>query len=147
MKRSVVQFYVEYCVILYVGHNYADKVRCGVGSIMTRYRDDKGDETEEPFNSVHPNSSARIMHERRVEIIFLSPSRTADENNVGVGQEMVLPCPYVSASQERLVFFHSTRSSNSDKHIRERERREKLHGKLESIEQRRLQFAVKKRER
>lgn len=34
-----------------------------VGSIMTRYRDDKGDETEEPFNSIHPNSSARMMRE------------------------------------------------------------------------------------
>lgn len=67
-----------------------------VGSIITRYRDDKGDETEEAFNSAHPNSSAQMMCERRVEIIFLSPSRTADENNVRVGQEMVLPCPCVS---------------------------------------------------
>lgn len=34
-------------------------------------------------------------YEKRVGIIFLSPSRTADENNVRVGQEMVLPCPRV----------------------------------------------------
>lgn len=92
------------------------------GSIMTR--DDKGDKTDQaPFNSVHPNSSVRMTLERRVKIIFLSPSRTADENNVRVGQEMVLPLPL--CVRYRNVLFHSTRSSDSDKHTRERERRKK----------------------
>lgn len=96
-----------------------------IGLIMTRCRDDKGHETGEAFNRIHPNSLARMMREWRVEIIFLSLSRTADENNVGVGQEMVLPPVPVYVLQERLVFFHFIRSSDSGKHMRERERGKK----------------------
>lgn len=78
--------------------------------IISRYRDDKGDETEEAFNSLRPTSSARITRERRVEVIFLSSSRTADENNVRVGQEMVLlpPRPGVSdTGTTRVLSFYS----------------------------------------
>lgn len=56
-----------------------------------------------------------------VGIISLSPSRTADGNNVHVGQEMVLPLPPCQI-QERFVFFYPTRPS-ADGRTGEKERK------------------------
>lgn len=83
-----------------------------------------------------------ILSANEKKLIFLSPSRTADENDVRVGQEMALPCPCVSDTRTTCVLsFYLV-----ERQAKEQERKKRL-DRISGIEKALFYTTDRKRKR